>query len=222
MHIQCRSALDQARTFCQNAVVNLHYAIGDSMISRVRNNQISDFVNNSQAEWFMTIDSDIYIHQRTAQDNVFDRLLAHNLGVVGGLYAKKVAGDKFRCASVPIDGHLPAYNEGLIEMQWLSSGCMLVRRPVIMSLIENHPEIIYHGDGRFLMQERYALYMPGISESEIDGKPFRKYLSEDWSFCLRLQLAGHQIWADTSVLLTHVGEFGYNMWSNDATGISSL
>jgi len=212
MDVQCRHTLDNACRTCQNAVLEVHYAVGDSMISRVRNNQISEFWGESTAEWFMTIDSDLKLGNITAEDNLFDKLISHGEEVVGGLYAKKVIRDNFRCASVPADDKMPEYNTGLIEMQWLSTGCMLVHRSAVRALIEAEPNLMYHGDGEFLGKPRYALYQPGIAEVERDGKMFLKYLSEDWAFNLRCHQAGIPIYADTSIRLVHMGEFGYKLW----------
>ena len=213
MDVCCRSSLDQAIRTCQNSIPEVHYAVGDSMISRVRNNQISEFWGESEAEWFMTIDSDLMLHNVTEENNLFDKLLQHGEEVVGGLYAKKVGNDKFRCASVPLDDAMPEHNVGLIQMQWLSTGCMLVHRGVVRTLIEAEPHLMYHGDGRFLYKPRYALYQPGIAEIKREGKDFRKYLSEDWAFCLRIHAVGIPIYADTSILLTHWGQHGYRLWN---------
>ena len=219
MNVQCRQSVDQARKNCQTALVDLHYAVGDSMITRVRCNQISEFFVESDAEWFMTIDSDLLLHNVTADDNIFDRLLSFDVDIVGGLYAKKVAGSKFRCASVPMNDRMPEYNTGLIEMQWLSSGCMLVRRSAVAAMIEAEKDVIlYHGDGQYLYKPRYALYLPKIAQLDRDGKMFLKLLSEDWAFCLRAQLAGLQIWADTFIRITHMGEFGYMLWPTPPEG----
>jgi hypothetical protein len=182
------------------------------MISRARNNCISEFWGESDADWFMTIDSDLLLRNVTEGDNVFDKLLAHGEMVVGGLYAKKQAGAAYRCASVPIDGSMPEPNTGLISMQWLSTGCMLVNREVVARLIEANPALMYHGDGEFLGKPRYALYQPGIAEVERDGRMFRKYLSEDWAFCLRCHQIGIPIFADTTINITHWGRFGYKLW----------
>ena len=212
MNVQCRHSLDIARHTCQTALTEVHYAVGDSMISRVRNNQVSEFYEQDDADWYMTIDSDLVLQNNTAEDNLFDKMLAHGEMVVGGLYAKKEAGGKFRCASVPMDDKMPEYDSGLIEMQWLSTGCMLVNREVIRRMIEASPELVYHGDGKFLFQPRYALYQPGIAEIDHEGKPFRKYLSEDWAFNLRCHQIGVPTYADTTIRLIHMGEFGYKLW----------
>jgi len=212
MDVACRQSLDVAARTCQTAVIEVHYAVGDSMISRVRNNQISEFMGESTAEWYMTIDSDLMLKNITASDNIFDKMLSHNEEVMGGLYAKKVVGSNFRCASIPMDDKMPEYDTGIIEMQWLSTGCMLVNRTAIKTMIEAEPTCMYHGDGEFLYKPRYGLYMPGIAEIERDGKVFLKYLSEDWAFCLRLHKVGIPIYADTSILLTHWGTFGFKLW----------
>jgi hypothetical protein len=42
------------------------------------------------------------------------------------------------------------------------------------------------------------------------------YLAEDYAFCERARRAGHALWADTRLRLSHVGRYAYS-WE-DAMG----
>jgi len=42
--------------------------------------------------------------------------------------------------------------------------------------------------------------------------PFRKLLSEDWSFAQRWTDMGGKIYADTSIALKHIGEYSYSLY----------
>ena len=51
--------------------------------------------------------------------------------------------------------------------------------------------------------------MPGVDLQ----LPFKKYLSEDWSFCQRWKAIGGKIYADTSIVLRHIGKIPYSLYN---------
>jgi hypothetical protein len=42
--------------------------------------------------------------------------------------------------------------------------------------------------------------------------PFKKYLSEDYSFAERWRKIGGKIYADSSIVLKHIGSYDYTLW----------
>jgi len=59
----------------------------------------------------------------------------------------------------------------------------------------------------------YGLYIPMLKQIVTTNKTVTKYLSEDWSLCQRWRDLGGQIFADTSIVLNHIGEISYPMWN---------
>lgn len=197
--------------------VRVYYNENDSLISRVRNVHISAFYNKyPDCDYFVSLDSDIQLINCVNGNNIFDKLVSHNVDFCGGLYAVKKPGPK-RCSSICASGVVPPYNSGLCEMTWLSSGCWCINRSVVAKMVEAYPELHYDGDDNAVGEKLYGLYIPmlyDLRENDFapdqDVKlPFRKYLSEDWSFCQRWRQLGGKMYADTSILLQHIGKINY-------------
>lgn len=198
--------------------VRVYFNENDSLISRVRNVHLSAFYNDyTDCDYFCSLDSDIQIHNCSSQDNIFDNLIANDVDFCGGVYSIKKPGPS-RCSSIAKNGEMPEEaNNGLVEMKWLSSGCWCIKRSAIEKLINAYPELHYDGDDNASGKKIYGLYIPMIydlKEDDFTNKediklPFRKYLSEDWSLCQRwLDLKG-KIYADTSIVLKHIGKIDY-------------
>ena len=85
-------------------------------------------------------------------------------------------------------------------------------------MIKGYPELIYNGDDNAAGKIVYGLYIPFIHEQEVvtkEGKKitFKKYLSEDWAMTQRWKAIGGKVFADTSIVLNHVGKFTYSLWN---------
>lgn len=211
---------------CTNHQVRVYFNENDSLISRVRNVHMSVFLEKfPECDYFMSIDSDLNILNSYSTNNIFSKLIAHDLDFVGGLYGIKKPGVR-RCSSIFMDGTKEIdFDSGLKEMRWLSSGCWCVKREAAQRMADAYPELIYDGDDNAHGQEIHGLYIPYIYEMtkeefpEIKGdKPFKKYLSEDWSFCDRWKKIGGKIYADTSIALEHIGKFPYTLWNIEVRG----
>jgi hypothetical protein len=202
--------------------VRLYFNENDSLISRVRNVHISSFLNDfKECDYFMSLDSDIEILNAYVNNNIFSKLVACNLDFVGGLYALKKPGAK-KSSSIAIDGLVPQFDTGIKEIKWLSSGCWCIKRSVVEKMVEAYPDLAYDGDDNASGKKIYGLYIPmlydmkvgdiGSSQSPETKLAFRKYLSEDWSFCERWRAIGGKIYADTSIVLKHIGKIDYSLF----------
>jgi len=199
--------------------IRLYFNENDSLISRVRNVHISVFHDQfPDCDYFISLDSDIEIMNVFKGENIFDKLVAHNVDFVGGLYALKRE-DRVASSSITITGDIPKFNTGLVETPWLSSGCWCLKRSAVTKMINAYPELHYDGDDNATGSKVYGLYIPMIydlKETDFPSTnkklPFRKYLSEDWSFAQRWYALGGKIFADTSIILKHVGRKSYALW----------
>lgn len=203
----------------RNHQVIAHYTENDSLISRVRNCHMSEFLFDPrfrECSHFMSIDSDLEIVNCFSNNNIFDKLISHDLDFVGGLYAtKNIRSDGvIRSSSVPINSSKEIeFNSGLIEMKWLSAGCWCIKRTAVEKMAESYPELLYDGDDIMYGKKIYGFYIPEIVELEENGIKFKKMLSEDWSYCNRWTKIGGKIFADTSIVLRHYGKKVYNMFN---------
>jgi hypothetical protein len=192
--------------------VKIYATEGDSLISRVRNSHISVFFDEYEDfDYFISIDSDLDMLNNTSKDNIIKKLISHDKDFVGGLYALKDHNDDPKASSISLDGEnkLP-YNSGLVEMEWLSSGCWCLKRLAVKKMIKAYPDLVYDGDGLMSNKKVYGLYIPMLKQME-NGK--NKYLSEDWAFAERWRSIGGKIFADTTILLHHIGKYPYGLWN---------
>ncbi len=167
-------------------------------------------------DYFISIDSDLEIVNCYNTNNIFTKLISHDKDFVGGLYAIKKPGVR-RSSSISWIGESPQFDTGLQEMRWLSSGCWCIKRSVIEKMASAYPELSYDGDDNATGKKIQGLYIPmlyDLKEGDFANikLPFRKYLSEDWSFCERWKAIGGHIYADTSIVLKHIGKHDYTLW----------
>jgi len=208
--------------------VRVYFNENDSLISRVRNVHMSAFLNDfKDCDYFMSIDSDIEIVNAYANNNIFIKLLSHNLDFVGGLYALKKP-EARRCSSISADGVLPEFDSGLKEMKWLSSGCWCIKRSAAEKMVSAYPELMYDGDDNASGKKVCGLYIPYLYDVKPDDfgtkklvAPYRKYLSEDWAFCQRWKEIGGKIYADTSIYLKHLGTKEYTLWDLEVKKVAA-
>ena len=208
--------------------IRIHFVEKDSLISRARNVAISAFYDDCpEADFFMSLDSDLEIVNCYPSNNIFDKLVAHDIDFVGGLYAVKQQGQP-RCASITIDGVTPQFDSGLIETPWLSSGCWCLKRSVVKKMIKEYPELEYDGDDIAVGKKVYGLYIPMLHDMTKDDfpeahkdLPYRKYLSEDWSFTQRWKEIGGKIYADSSIVLKHIGKIAYSLYNVEVVPVNS-
>jgi len=179
---------------------------GESLIPRARNCLSADFLQ-TDCTHCLFIDCDILF---TTQD--VERLLSHYEAIVGGLYPIKRDGELIYSAEALPD--LPPPDErGLLPLRYIGTGFLLVRRDVLESMITAYgDEISYIADRTRRLEHdfwRVGVYKPG------QGQPAR-YMSEDWFFCQRALDLGFKVYADTRVVLKHIGTINYPATSQEA------
>jgi hypothetical protein len=210
----------QAILSCRDHNVRIYFNENDSLISRVRNVHLSEFLYNyTECDYFMSLDSDLELLNCYPSSNIFTKLIAHDLDFVGAEYAIKKPGVR-RSSSISIDGEQSEFDTGLKEMLWLSTGCWCIKRSAVERMAAAYPELTYNGDDNATGKLIHGLYIPmlyDIKKDDFPGSvpPFRKYLSEDWSFCHRWRAMGGKIYADTSIVLRHIGKIPYTLYDVD-------
>jgi hypothetical protein len=210
----------QAILSCREHRVRLFVNENDSLISRVRNVHLSLFLEEfKQCDYFISIDSDLEIVNCYNTNNIFTKLLSHDKEFVGGLYALKQYNNAPRTSSVPMDISLDRadmpFDKGLIPMRWLSAGCWCLKRSAVEKLVNAYPQLTYVGDDNVTGKKIHGIYNPDIFDIEdvLTKQTFKKYLSEDWAFCERWRKIGGEIFADTSIVLRHIGKYPYTLWN---------
>lgn len=183
------NSLQKAREIC-HSLITYDWGSGDAAIGRKRNFQMWRFLKQTDADFIFYIDSDIIFEP---QD--FDRIVAHNLPIVGGIYPKKCF--KLEGCYNPWPG-APVVNEKqLMDVRHAGNGFLCISRKAAEQFIAFHgAKIEYTGDPD--------------PELRWDFFPFgavnRAYKSEDWYFCERAREAGMAVKIDVSVQVKHIGK----------------
>jgi hypothetical protein len=191
---------------------------GDALIPRARQELAGAFVESAHATHLLFVDADIGFEPEA----VF-RLLAFDADVVAGVYpAKGIDWSRVAALAKADRPHLPAAafpyviaaddpariptRDGFASVRAAGSGFMMIRRRVITSMIERHPELCYSPAGAETIGTRATRC--ALFNCIVDCAT-GTFLSEDYSFCRRWTDMGGEIWVDLQSRLTHVGAYAF-------------
>jgi hypothetical protein len=172
--------------------LNLVHMSGCSIITKARNKLVRNFMESDCTD-FLFVDADVVINTEAVT-----RLLAlsSDKDVVAGSYPRRSKDAKFFLDFyLDENGQLEFDDHGLMRVESVSTGFMLIRRHVIEHMIEKHPEWAYQGDGDG--ETEHALFDFMI----LNGQ----YIGEDYAFCLRARAEGFKIYLDPMISLPHIG-----------------
>ncbi|MDB5216342.1 MAG: hypothetical protein JWO86_4269 [Myxococcaceae bacterium] len=160
----------------------------------------SQMATDALAEGFdeiMWVDSDVDFDP----DSV-DRLRAHNLPIVCGIYPKKGV----RALSCHLAPNTPQVvfgaGGGLLEITYAATGFLHTRRVVYETMRE---KLELPTCNESFARPIVPYFLPMIVSR--GDKPW--YLGEDFSFCERARRCDFAIMADTTFRLRHIGRYGY-------------
>ncbi len=178
--------------------VNWTACANNSLLPMARNTLVASALTATDWTHLLLIDADI----EWRPEDVL-RLLARDLPFVAGLYACKT--DDAALEYVPLPGKRPDPATGLLEVDAVGCGFVLLRRHVFLRLIEAYPESrITRTEGVY-----DAGSLPWVHDWFPLGFQDGVYTSEDYAFCRRWRATGGQVWADLNVQLVHHGHRGY-------------
>lgn len=186
----------------------------ESLVQRARNVLLARFLK-SPATHLLFIDADIAFDPAT----VF-RLLDFDKEVVTAVYPKKLVswdvvqaklaqGSTEALQSAGLDYNINIANEGekvqngFVRVLDSATGFMLIKRDIVERMVE-----------RYRSELHCVNDIPGTAHTTPDYVALfdcmidpvsRRYLSEDYAFCRRLQQMGGEIWADIASPLAHIG-----------------
>lgn len=193
---------------CKIAVV-----AGDSLVPRARNTLTMEFLKQQDCTHLLFIDSDLIF-----SGDQIERLLSHDVDIVGGFYPKKQQGNPelvFNTLTPPA----PMDSRRLTPVKYIGTGFMCVKRCVFEKMIEElGDEIIFKVDGQ---ENKFGFdFWPVGVYKYPDGT--RRYLSEDWYFCQRAIDLGFTVYGDNGVLLKHSGSAVYPLKTQEQQLFSRL
>jgi hypothetical protein len=166
------------------------------------------------------IDADISF----GPEQVF-RLLDFNGDIVAGVYpTKKVEWAKavtmVREGKTDLESSALGYVMGLEDPEkietkngfakalYAGTGFMMIKRQVLLSMIERYPDLKYTREDQAEDALRGSPNRCALFNCLVD-KATGTYLSEDYSFCRRWRDMGGEIWIDLQSKLTHTGSINF-------------
>lgn len=218
MTMQYTMSLLNLVTFFNEYKINfvIDFLGNESLITRARNKSLGKFMA-SDCTHLLFIDSDIEFQPQAVMD-----LLLFNKDVVCCVYPKKgmnwnkfmysmqteqLSNEKLESRGLDFAYNAAYNNEGkvikkgdFVKVQHAATGFMLIKKEITEKLAKLHPELEIMSDD--LSQENtinYGLFCCMIKD--------KQYLSEDYSFCHRVNEAGGEVWINVKHNLNHVGKY---------------
>jgi hypothetical protein len=167
----------------------------DPYIVLARNTAAADFLKKEDFTHILFIDADIMFMW-----SHIERLLSHDVDLVGGLYCKKQEspGPIWVCNALP--ERPPEDERGLLPVKHVATGFMLIKREVFTEMVEMLGDKI-----GYLEDETDRPLWDFFDMPRAGGRK----ISEDWHFCNTARELGFTVYADTKVLLRHIGTSVY-------------
>ena len=192
----------------------------ESLVQRARNVLTARFLK-SPATHLLFIDADIAFDPST----VF-RLLEFDKDVVTAVYPKKMVdwaaverrlatpGSTEPVSQAGLDfninfvGKSATVDKGFVKVLDSATGFMLIQRGVLERMCARFKDELYCVNDIIGTSQSTPDYV-AVFDCMIDPDT-RRYLSEDYAFCRRLQQMGGEIWADIASPLAHLGTQVYS------------
>ena len=164
---------------------------GCSLITKARNMLVADFLA-SDATDLLFVDADVII---TADDVMRLLALSGDKDITAGAYPRRSKDKKFFTDLHLTDDGKLEFADGMLRVKRIGTGFMLIRRHVLETLRDKHPE--WRCYNNVLERDEHAIFDFQIKDGE--------YYGEDYTFCNRAAEEGFTVHLDTDINLPHVG-----------------
>jgi hypothetical protein len=199
----------------RNQVVDLFLSTNNQWLLMLDSDVIPPIGN---AEWFRDITKWNNMNQTGAGYDIIQRLLSHNKDIVGGVYAGRAIGMPLIIQSdlQPKPGSddketatriRKGQSRGLIEQDWVPTGCMLIRRNVFEGIRKRFPNLAPKTNGR---GESWGWF----DHDHTSG--------EDVAFCNRARQSGFKVHLDTELICGHIGRICYGLEHSGPVRLQSM
>jgi hypothetical protein len=160
-------------------------------------NRLVEMFWQSEADFMLCLDSDLGFDPRAVL-----RLIMANKDFSGGVYpGRDGKGFNFRPV-VDTEGKIESCKDtGLLKMQYIPAGFMLIKRSMIEKMRNDYPELWYSPkDPRSGKESAFCFFNTELYDGEFWG--------EDYVFCRRARQSGFDIWIDPYIMFDHAGVQG--------------
>lgn len=181
-------------------------SVNDAMLDRARGTCATRFLEKSDADVLLSLDSDVVFDADTAV-RVCEQAMEHS--IVGALYVTRGSGKHSYPTSLPLDDERMYFGNDTtpIEFRYVATGYVAVHRRVFEALAKRDDCPILHQSSS---QYRFRpFYTPFWKDFLNIGELM--YLSEDWAFCDRAAQEGFKSYIDPSVRIQHLGLYPFRL-----------
>ncbi len=174
-----------------DSIIRIHTA--GSLLVRERNDLVKAFLE-TDCTHMLCIDSDIAWNPTDIK-----KLLDKKEDFVAALYPARGPEKIFLFRGIYGENKkMDVSEKGLLEMEYIPAGFMLIRRIIFESMILQMPEIYYEPKDESLKHTKGHMFF-GIELWE------GEFWGEDYVFCRNARKCGHKIWIDPTIVLDHAG-----------------
>jgi hypothetical protein len=181
---------------------------GDALMERVRGIAATNFLRNTNADVFLSLDSDIVEFSPFAVDELVEQAVTHD--IVAGIYLCKSVARTYP-SSIFLDNTTIEFGDDPtpVEIQWAATGMLAIHRRVFEKMAE----------GMTLLHEKNGIgaFYPFFQTMQYDSDEGPIILSEDFAFCERARNLGFKIYANPSMRMGHMGQYVYRLEDMAAT-----
>lgn len=178
--------------------------VGDALVERARSRAATHFLEQTDADVLLSIDSDIEFHDDDAMQLCRQ---AMEYSVVSGVYVTRSKKQAVPACRLEIDQRYEfAGDPTPVPVKWSATGFSAVHRRVFERLADE-PDMapLHPNDPTFRMR---PFYLPFASVDD-DGDAI--FLSEDWAFAERTKLAGFTNYVNPKIRLAHWGSHPFTL-----------
>lgn len=178
----------------RNLAVRIEPTWGDALIERSRARSATRFLEQTDCDVWLSIDSDIHFNPDDAL-KVCQQALEFD--VVGGLYLTRTSCDPIPAVRLELDRRYDLDDPTPVPVTYPSTGFLAVHRRVFARLAESLP--VCHPSDAALR------HIPFFTPFEREEGGELVQLSEDWALVARARDAGFGIYLNPAVKATHFG-----------------
>lgn len=176
--------------------------IGDALVERARSKAATHFLEKTDADVLLTIDSDIGFE---AEDALALCEQAMEFNIVGAVYATRGSLGSHPAAFMDVDSVDFADDPTPIPVRFLTTGFTAVHRRVFEKLAKR-PDMAKCHEGE--SWGFHPFYHTIIKDDETFG---RVLLSEDYALSERAKEEGFQSYVNPSIRVNHIGDYPYRL-----------
>lgn len=163
-----------------------------SLISRIRNEFLSEFVREKSFTHLLFIDSDMFDFS-----NTLNAMIYSGKKLIGGIYRKKMKIEEYNVNLADCIENTIRFGD-IIRLKHVGGGLMLIHRDVIENMIKMFPNCRYkHSNAKTY----FDLFRVGVVNE--------RYLSEDYYFCELARKVGYETYGVLNSEITHHGIMNY-------------